>query len=110
VFELAQYGLPAVLIPYPHAAGDHQTGNARWMERAGAATVIRDAELTPERLRAAVDSIALDPDRRAAMGEASRRLARPDAAMAIAAEVLAAAAAGAATAATAPAPTGHRGH
>ena len=37
VFELAQYGLPAVLIPYPHASADHQTTNARWMADAGAA-------------------------------------------------------------------------
>jgi UDP-N-acetylglucosamine--N-acetylmuramyl-(pentapeptide) pyrophosphoryl-undecaprenol N-acetylglucosamine transferase len=91
VFELAQYGLPAVLIPYPHASADHQTTNARWMEDAGAATTIRDAELTPERLRAAVDAIALDDGRRAAMAAASRALARPDAARDIAAEVLAAA-------------------
>ena len=33
IFELAQYGLPAVLVPYPHATADHQTANARWMER-----------------------------------------------------------------------------
>ena len=91
VFELAQYGLPAVLIPYPHASADHQTTNARWMEEAGAATVIRDAELSPERLRAAVDEIALDPARLGAMSDASRALARPDAARDIAAEVLAAA-------------------
>ena len=49
VFELAQYGLPAVLIPYPHASADHQTTNARWMADAGAAVVVADAELTPER-------------------------------------------------------------
>ena len=36
VFELAQYGLPAVLIPYPHASADHQTANARWMARRAA--------------------------------------------------------------------------
>jgi UDP-N-acetylglucosamine--N-acetylmuramyl-(pentapeptide) pyrophosphoryl-undecaprenol N-acetylglucosamine transferase len=91
VFELAQYGLPAVLVPYPHAAGDHQTGNARWMERAGAAVVIPDAELTGARLRAAVDAIAGDPARREAMAAAARGLARPDAAREIAGEVLAAA-------------------
>jgi UDP-N-acetylglucosamine--N-acetylmuramyl-(pentapeptide) pyrophosphoryl-undecaprenol N-acetylglucosamine transferase len=90
IFELAQYGLPSVLIPYPHAAGDHQTGNARWMEEAGAAVVIRDDALTPEALRAAVDAIALDPARRESMAAAARSLARPDAAQAIAAEVLAA--------------------
>jgi UDP-N-acetylglucosamine--N-acetylmuramyl-(pentapeptide) pyrophosphoryl-undecaprenol N-acetylglucosamine transferase len=91
VFELAQYGLAALLVPYPHAAGDHQTANARWMERAGAAVVLPDAELTPERLRAEVDALAGDPPRLAAMREASRALARPGAAREIAAEVLAAA-------------------
>ena len=88
VFELAQYALPAVLVPYPHASGDHQTQNARWMERAGAAVVVPDAELTPERLRAEVDRIALDPAGRAAMAQAAGALARPDAAQVIAREVL----------------------
>ena len=91
VFELAQYGLPSLLIPYPHASGNHQEANARWMERAGAATVLPDAELSPERLRAEVDALVSDTDRRAAMAAASARLARPDAARAIAREVLAAA-------------------
>jgi UDP-N-acetylglucosamine--N-acetylmuramyl-(pentapeptide) pyrophosphoryl-undecaprenol N-acetylglucosamine transferase len=88
IFELAQYGLPAVLVPYPHATADHQTANARWMEQGGAATVIADAELTPERLRAAVDAIALDDTRFAAMAAASARLARPDAARDVAHAVL----------------------
>jgi UDP-N-acetylglucosamine--N-acetylmuramyl-(pentapeptide) pyrophosphoryl-undecaprenol N-acetylglucosamine transferase len=91
VFELAQYGLPAVLVPYPHATGDHQTTNARWMQQAGAAITIADAELTPERLRAAVDAILLDPARLAAMAAASTRLARPDAARDVARAVLEAA-------------------
>ena len=73
VFELAQYGLPAVLIPYPHASADHQTTNARWMADAGAAVVVTDAELTPERLRREVDAIALDPERLRAMSAASER-------------------------------------
>lgn len=88
VFELAQYGLPAVLIPYPHASGDHQTANARWMAQAGAAVVLPDRELTPGTLRAAVDALVADDARRAAMAAASRALARPDAARAIAQEVL----------------------
>jgi UDP-N-acetylglucosamine--N-acetylmuramyl-(pentapeptide) pyrophosphoryl-undecaprenol N-acetylglucosamine transferase len=91
VFELAQYGLPAVLIPYPHASSNHQEANARWMERAGAATVLADADLTPERLRAEVDALVGDEPRRAAMAAASAALARPDAARDIAREVLAAA-------------------
>jgi UDP-N-acetylglucosamine--N-acetylmuramyl-(pentapeptide) pyrophosphoryl-undecaprenol N-acetylglucosamine transferase len=91
IFELAQYGLATVLVPYPHATGDHQTANARWMERGGAAVVIPDEALSPQGLRAAVDAIALDPARRQAMGEASARLARPDAASVVAGEVLVAA-------------------
>src|SRR3954449_5715889 len=62
IFELAQYGLPSVLVPYPHAAADHQSSNAKWMADAGAARVITDAELTPRRLREEVDAIALAPD------------------------------------------------
>jgi UDP-N-acetylglucosamine--N-acetylmuramyl-(pentapeptide) pyrophosphoryl-undecaprenol N-acetylglucosamine transferase len=95
VFELAQYGLPALLIPYPRASGNHQEANARWMERAGAAAVLPDADLTPDRLRAEVDAIVSDEQRRSAMAAASARLARPDASRAIAREVLAAAGHGA---------------
>jgi UDP-N-acetylglucosamine--N-acetylmuramyl-(pentapeptide) pyrophosphoryl-undecaprenol N-acetylglucosamine transferase len=91
VFELAQYGLPSLLIPYPHASGDHQAANARWMEQAGAATVLADEALTPERLRAEVDALVADDGRRRAMAAAARRLARPDAARVIAREVLRAA-------------------
>jgi UDP-N-acetylglucosamine--N-acetylmuramyl-(pentapeptide) pyrophosphoryl-undecaprenol N-acetylglucosamine transferase len=88
VFELAQYGLPAVLIPYPHASADHQSTNARWMADRGAALVLPDAELTPERLRAETDALLA---RREEMSQAAAALARPDAARDIAAEVLTAA-------------------
>src|SRR5215213_9578852 len=91
VFELAQYGLPAILVPYPHASADHQTANARWMAEAGAATILRDDELSPQRLREEVRTILEPPGRLAAMAAASRALARPDAAGAVAEEVLAAA-------------------
>jgi UDP-N-acetylglucosamine--N-acetylmuramyl-(pentapeptide) pyrophosphoryl-undecaprenol N-acetylglucosamine transferase len=86
VFELAQYGLPSVLIPYPHASADHQSANARWMADAGAARIVTDAELTPQRLRAETDAILGD---RAAMSQAALRLAKPDAAKDIAHEILA---------------------
>jgi UDP-N-acetylglucosamine--N-acetylmuramyl-(pentapeptide) pyrophosphoryl-undecaprenol N-acetylglucosamine transferase len=89
VFELAQYGLPAVLIPYPYASANHQEANARWMAERGAAVVLPDAELTPQRLRAETDALLA---RRGAMAEAARKLARPDAARDIAQELLAAAA------------------
>jgi UDP-N-acetylglucosamine--N-acetylmuramyl-(pentapeptide) pyrophosphoryl-undecaprenol N-acetylglucosamine transferase len=91
VFELAQYGLPAILVPYPHASADHQTANARWMAEAGAATILRDDELTPQRLRAEVDGLLADPERLRTMAAGSRALARPDAAQVVAQEVLAAA-------------------
>jgi UDP-N-acetylglucosamine--N-acetylmuramyl-(pentapeptide) pyrophosphoryl-undecaprenol N-acetylglucosamine transferase len=92
VFELAAAGLPSILVPYPHATGDHQTGNARWMADAGAAMVLPDAELTAERLRSEALAIAGDPERLARMAAAARGLARPDAADRIAAGVLALAA------------------
>lgn len=92
VFELAQYGLPAVLVPYPHASADHQTANARWMADAGAAVVIPDAELTGTRLARCVAELVSDRSRLSAMAAASRRLARPNAAQDIAREVMRAAA------------------
>jgi UDP-N-acetylglucosamine--N-acetylmuramyl-(pentapeptide) pyrophosphoryl-undecaprenol N-acetylglucosamine transferase len=88
VFELTATGRPAVLVPYPHAAAGHQEGNAAWMAAAGAATAIADAELGPERLRREVADLFADPDRLAAMADASAALAMPDAARRIAAEVL----------------------
>ena len=91
VFEVAAHGRPMVLIPYPYATADHQTENARYFERAGAATVIADSELTAPRLAQEVGGLLADPSRLAAMGKASAQLARPDAARAIALEVLRAA-------------------
>jgi len=92
VFELAAHGCPALLIPYPYAAGDHQTGNARWMEQAGAARVISDADLTPELLARQVDEIVSDPARLKAMSAASAALARPNAARDVADQLIASAA------------------
>ena len=91
VFEVAQYGLPSVLIPYPHASADHQTTNARWMADAGAAVVVPDAELTAARLAREVGELLGDASRLRAMAEAATRVARPDAAEAVAREVLRAA-------------------
>ena len=91
IFEIAAHGRPALLIPYPHATADHQTANARWMERAGAAVVLADADLTAERLAREVAELLGDPNRLRAMGRASAGLARPDAAQVIAGELVAAA-------------------
>jgi len=88
VFELAAAGLPSVLVPYPHATGNHQDANARFMERAGAAVVIPDAELDGPRLAREVGGLLGAPQRMAAMANAAREVAKPDAAERVAEEVL----------------------
>jgi len=78
VSELAAVGLPAVLVPFPAAVDDHQTANARWLVDAGAAELLPQAELTPERL--ATTLAALDERRRLMeMSERGRAIARHDA-------------------------------
>jgi UDP-N-acetylglucosamine--N-acetylmuramyl-(pentapeptide) pyrophosphoryl-undecaprenol N-acetylglucosamine transferase len=88
VFEIAASGTPAILVPYPHAAADHQSTNARWMADAGAAVVIADGELDARRLAEQVSGLLTDKARMAEMARASRELARPDAAAEIAEELL----------------------
>ena len=90
IFEIAAAGRPAILVPYPAATADHQTGNARWMADAGAAVVLPDSDLTAERLRGEVQELLGDPKRLEQMSASSRSLARPDAAARIADEVMAA--------------------
>lgn len=90
VFELTATGRPAVLVPYPHAAAGHQESNAAWMAEAGAATVIGDAELDPERLAGEIGDLLHDDERLRGMAAASAALAKPDAARRIADQVLAA--------------------
>jgi UDP-N-acetylglucosamine--N-acetylmuramyl-(pentapeptide) pyrophosphoryl-undecaprenol N-acetylglucosamine transferase len=91
VFEIAAHGLPAILVPYPHASADHQSANARWMLDAGAAVVIADAELTAARLASEVAALLADGHRLATMAAAASGLARPDAAREVAGELLEAA-------------------
>jgi UDP-N-acetylglucosamine--N-acetylmuramyl-(pentapeptide) pyrophosphoryl-undecaprenol N-acetylglucosamine transferase len=88
VLELAAAGLPAILVPYPHATADHQTSNARFMERAGAAVVVPDAELDGPRLAREVGALIGAPQRTAEMARAARGVARPDAGERIADELL----------------------
>jgi len=91
VMEIAAAGRPAVLVPYPHATGDHQATNARWMEDGGAAVVIPDRELTPRLLSDTITELLSNEDRLRDMSAAARHLAKPDAARRIAREVLGAA-------------------
>ena len=91
IFELLAAGLPAVLVPYPHATADHQTGNARWVERGGAGVLVPDGELDGPRLAREVGALLGSPERLRSMERAALALARPDAAARVADGVLAAA-------------------
>ena len=84
VFELAALGKPSILIPYPHAADDHQTANARMLVDAGGAVMIPQGDLSPDRLadtligfmdnRAGLDKMAENAGK-AAMPQAARDIA-----------------------------------
>ena len=78
--ELLAWGIPAVLIPLPTAAADHQTHNARALAQAGAAVMLIERELTAEKLWAELMNIAGDTDLRNRMAAAARERARPNAA------------------------------
>jgi UDP-N-acetylglucosamine--N-acetylmuramyl-(pentapeptide) pyrophosphoryl-undecaprenol N-acetylglucosamine transferase len=83
VSELCAAGLPAVLVPFPHAIDDHQTANARYLADAGAALLAPQARLDAARLAAWLEEFQNDPTRLKAMSEAARKLARRDAARAV---------------------------
>jgi UDP-N-acetylglucosamine--N-acetylmuramyl-(pentapeptide) pyrophosphoryl-undecaprenol N-acetylglucosamine transferase len=88
VQELLVARLPSLLVPYPHATADHQTKNARWAERAGAAVVVTDDELDGPRLAREVAALLGAPQRMAEMANAAAAAARPDAAERISDELL----------------------
>jgi len=88
IAELTAYGKPALLVPYPYAAGDHQRWNAEALQQHGAAEMILDRDLSGERLSRALRALYQDRAKLKAMGEAARRLGQPDAAERIAAECL----------------------
>jgi UDP-N-acetylglucosamine--N-acetylmuramyl-(pentapeptide) pyrophosphoryl-undecaprenol N-acetylglucosamine transferase len=85
--EILIRGLPAILVPLPTAAADHQTANARALERAGAALLVPQSALTPESLWASVTELLASPERLARMKDAALALARPHAAAEIAADI-----------------------
>ncbi len=77
VAELACAGVPAVLVPFPFAVDDHQTGNAEFLSEAGAAWLMQQKDLTTEKLAALIGG--LDRVTLAAMSDKARALAKPDA-------------------------------
>ncbi len=82
VAELAAAGVPSILVPLPGAPGDHQTANARVLERAGAAIVLPDADCDDDRLAAMLDCLLDHPEGLDTMGRSAAALGRPDAAVA----------------------------
>ena len=82
VAEIAAAGVASVLVPYPHAVDDHQTANARFLADAGAAVLVPQSELSPERLAGVL--ARFDRLRLGEMARRARSLARPGAAAAVA--------------------------
>jgi len=80
VAEITAAGKPAIFVPFPRAADDHQKRNAEALERAGAAVMLEETNLTSARLVREVSTLIADKDRLKQMGEAARRLAHPNAA------------------------------
>lgn len=86
--EIAVCGLPAILIPYPFAAAGHQEFNARSIEKAGAAAVLLEKNLTGENLVAAISELLEDAQKRHSMAAAALVIARPKATQEIAAKIV----------------------
>jgi len=84
VAEVTAAGKPAIFVPFPHAADDHQRRNAEALAKKQAAVLIPEAELTPQRLAETVTGLLNDPRRLTMMGAAARALSHPDAALKIA--------------------------
>jgi UDP-N-acetylglucosamine--N-acetylmuramyl-(pentapeptide) pyrophosphoryl-undecaprenol N-acetylglucosamine transferase len=77
--EITLMGLPAILVPLPGAIDDHQLKNGQVLERAGAAVIIPDGELTGERLAATLADLWRDPRKEREMAAASKSCGHPDA-------------------------------
>ncbi len=84
VAELAAAGVASILVPYPHATDDHQTGNARYLADAGAALLMQQATLSDEWLSGALSRFTSHRETLLAMAHRARELARPDAARRVA--------------------------
>lgn len=88
VAELAAVGVASVLVPYPHAVDDHQTGNARFLADQGAAIIVQQHDLNPGGLTVLLKELMADRDRVVQMAGKARALARTDAAQQVAAACL----------------------
>lgn len=83
IAELTVLGKPSILVPYPYAADDHQRANAEVLVQGGAARMVLDAELTPERVGEEIGTLLFDHGRLTAMAHAAASLGKPDATRAV---------------------------
>ncbi len=81
--EIEIAGLGAIFVPFPHAVDDHQTANARHLGQAGAARVVQQSELNPERLAAVLSELG-SREQLLQMAERAREQARPEASTTVA--------------------------
>lgn len=89
IAELSAAGLPSILVPFPAAVDDHQTRNAEYLSKAGAAILMPESQLTPEALAATLRTLLADRPRLLRMAQAARERAWTDAVRTIADECLA---------------------
>jgi UDP-N-acetylglucosamine--N-acetylmuramyl-(pentapeptide) pyrophosphoryl-undecaprenol N-acetylglucosamine transferase len=82
--ELAAAGLGSILMPFPYAVDDHQTSNAEGFVAIGAAELVQDRDFDASRFAGMLERLLRDADKRLAMANAARTLAKPDAAAVIA--------------------------
>lgn len=75
--EIAAVGTPSIMIPYPYAAGDHQTYNAKAFENNDASILIRDSDVTPEKLSEIIRMLSKDKDRCKGMSAKAKELFFP---------------------------------
>ena len=86
IAELAAGGVPGILVPFPYAVDDHQTANARFLVEQGAALLLPQSEMTPQRLAALIEG--LDRARLLEMARRARALGKPEAARVVAARCM----------------------
>jgi UDP-N-acetylglucosamine--N-acetylmuramyl-(pentapeptide) pyrophosphoryl-undecaprenol N-acetylglucosamine transferase len=82
IAELSAGGMASILVPFPHAVDDHQTANARFLAERGAAVLIQQRDLTPEKLAALIR--AMDRTKLLDLAKKARALGKPDAARVVA--------------------------
>ena len=83
VAEVTAVGLPCLLVPFPHAADNHQEANARVLVDADAGSMMRQDQWNPEEISRWLVSLDTEPERRSTVSRNAQRLARPEATQAV---------------------------